>query len=321
MHQILIMQKFILSIILLFTAFQAANSQKFASASKGIFSDEEKVVVFSVDSTEAIYTFNKTAADGNNEPDVFYLIDADGKEVELEPEDILSIEISRGDESGWFKENMEDEEEDEDNDDENVEYVDVYENTESTSRLYYERILINNDEGEAFTGKNKEDYYLLQRVSNNPDDFIQVYVSPNFDDGGTEVSPLGLLGEGLARNREDFVEYEEYYFVKMGDEPAIRISSWNYIDYAPLIYNKSREFRKLYSIPKEMSKERTKRRKKSSRKDVGKKKKKASTLRYDEFPKHLVKFQKSYVVEEAARQKKIADRAAAREAAKKARNN
>ncbi len=291
-----------------------SNAQKFAAASKGIFSDAEPVIVMSIDSVDATYTFNKSAAEDITEPEVFYLIDENGNEVELAPEDILSIEISRGDESKWIEENIEVVEIE---DDEDYIEVDVFENTEATPRVYFERVEIDNKKGTPFKGSNKSDYYLLQRVDSNRDNFIKVYVSPNFDFGGTEVAPLGQLVEGLARNRVDYVEYEEFYFIKVGDEPAIRLSDWDYLDFAPYIFNKSREFRRKYSIPKDMAKERTKRRKKTSRKDVGNGKVKASQLRYDEFPKHVEEFQASYLVEEEARQKKIAERAAARAAARK----
>ena len=319
MHKSVFMQKFSFVLCFLTLLLCSVDAQTFASASKGIFSDAEKVIVMSVDSAEATYTFNKAMADSINDSDFFYLIDENGNDVELDPDEILYLEISRGDESTWFDENNFEEEEEEEEEGEKVEYVDVYENSEPTPRLYYERVEVNHKEGEPFKGRNKRDSYLLQRVNDNPNDFIKVYVSPNFDEGGTEVAPLGELGEDLARNRIDYVEYEEFYIVKVGDEPAIRIGSWQYIDYAPMFYNKSREFRRTYSIPKEMSKERTKRRKKTSRKDVGKKKGKTSPLRYDEFPKHLQQFQKSYIVEEAARQKKIEERAAAREAARASR--
>lgn len=301
-------------ILVFFLMTLSLNAQKFASASKGIFSDVESVYVVSIDSTNETYTFNKAAAEGINEPDVFYLIDANGNEVELDPEDILSIEISRGDETAYIQANTEVEIDDDDDD---YKLVDVIENTISTPRLYFERVEIDNKEGSPFKGSNKADYYLLQRVDSNKDNFIKVYVSPNFDDGGTEVAPLGLITDDLARNRKDYVEYEEYYFVKVGDAPAIRIADYNYLDYAPYIFNKSRDFRRKYSIPKDMSKERTKKRKKTARKDVGNKKTKASQLRYDEFPAHVEDFQKSYLIEEAARLKKIADREAAREAARK----
>lgn len=291
------------------------NGQKFASASKGIFSAAEKVIVMSVDSSEATYTFNTEAAKDIEEPDVFYLIDENGNEVELDPEEVLYIEISRGDESTWFSKNMEEEEED-DEDDENAEYVDVFENSTKTERLIYERVDIDNSQGTPFSGKNREDYYLLQLVNDTLGEFLKVYVSPNFDYGGTQVAPLGELTDELARDRVNYVEYEAYYFIKVGENPAIRISSDQYLEYAPYIFGKSREFRKKYSIPKDMSKDRTKKRKKTSRKDVGKKKVKASPLRYDEMPKHIKDFQKSYLIEEAARLKKIAEREAAKEAAK-----
>lgn len=291
-----------------------SNAQKFASASKGIFSDAQKVVVMSIDSVEATYTFNTEAASEIEEPDVFYLIDENGNEVELEPEEILYIEISRGDESKWIAENLEEEEDEED--DEDAEYVEVFENTEATERLIYERVEMDNSQGTPFSGRNREGFYLLQLVNDSIGEFIKVYVSPNFDYGGTQVAPLGELTDELARDRVNYSEYEAYYIIKIGDEPAIRISSDQYLEYAPLIFNKSREFRKKYSIPREMSKERTKKRKKTARKDVGKKKVKASPLRFDEFPKHVKDFQKAYVIEEAARQKKIAEREAAREAAR-----
>ncbi len=295
------------------SSFTCVNAQKFASASKGIFSNSEEVIVLSSDSIDAVYTFNIEAASEVEEPDVFYLIDKNGNEVELEPDDILRIEISRGDESSWFKENVEEEEEEE-NDDESVEYVDVYENTEATTRLIYERVEVDNKKGSPLKGK-KYDFYLLQLV-NNEDSFIKVYVSPNFDYGGTEVAPFGELSEGLMRNRKDYIEYEAYYFVKVGDEPAIRISEYDYVEYAPYIFNKSRAFRKKYSIPRDMAQDRTKKRKKTARKDVGTKKKKASPLRYDEFPQHVLEFQESYLIEEEERQRKIAERQAAREAAR-----
>ncbi len=305
------MKSYIFIAALLLVSF-GLKAQKFAAASKGIFSDAEKVKVVSIDSIDAVYTFNTSAAAEDDEPEVFYLIDDNGNEVELHPEDILSIEIARGDESKWFNENVTEEVDDDDD----YIIVDVSETTESTPILYFETIEIDHKKGTPLKAASKFDYLLLQRVDSGDDNFIKVYVSPNIDEGGTEVAPLGQLKDGLARNRKDYIEFEEFYYVKVGDDPAIRISEDDYIEYAPYIFNKSREFRKKYSIPREMAEERTKKRKKSSRKDVGSSKTKASSLRYDEFSSHIVDFQKSYVVEEAARQKKIADREAARAAAR-----
>lgn len=311
-------------ILLSFTFLLGINSlsaQKFAAASKGIFSDKDKVNVMTTDSAYATYTFNVEAAKDVEDAEVFYLLDKDGKEVELFPEDIIYIDIARGDETAWFKENVEEINEEDLDEEEAVEIYDVYETTKSTRTLVYEQVEIDNKQGSPFKGSNKSDSYLLQLVNDSITDFVKVYISPNFDEGGTEVAPLGQLTETLARNRDDYIEHETFYFVKVGKEPAIRISAKDYLEYAPYIYNKSREFRKKYKIPKDMSKEATKKRKKSSRKDVGKKKKKASPLRFDEFAKHVKEFQALYVVEEAARQKKIADRLAAKKAAKAAKSN
>ncbi len=305
--------RYILTLGLLILFFLGGQAQKFDSASKGYFSDEAIVVVMTEDSVKAEYTFNKEFS--NEEyPEVFYLLDKDGEQITLEPSEILYLEISRGVEPE--NEEFVSEEEAKESEDE-FEIINVNLTTNKSNRIIYERVSIDPNQGVPQKGVRKDKYLLLQLVSQGLGDEMKIYLSPNFEEDGTEVAPMGRTTDILARNRTDYNEVEEAYYVARKDELAFRITHETYLEFAPLTFEKSRGFRRKYGIKRGLEKERTKKRKKTSRKDVGNKKVKASPLRYDEFAQHVKEYNEIYEVELVELMKKKAEREAQRAANRK----
>ena len=236
------MRKYILFIFFI-SQIMTLHAQKFAAPSQGYFNNEEAVKVVLADSTIASYAFD-TSYILEETPDVFHLIDQSGNQVELEPDEILSIEINRGNEI--FEEEEEEEELAEDE-----EYVDVIETTKVTERLLYERVPLTDEIGLRLKGDYKKDYMLLQLASVGLGDRLKVYICPNFEEGGTEVAPLGLEDDDVARNRVDYIAYQQYYFVRVGDKPAFKISKEEYDNLTPAIFGDCRPFRRKYGVGKE----------------------------------------------------------------------
>ncbi len=298
------MNKYILFILALIS-YQASHAQQFSAASQGYFSANGTVKLVTMDSAEMIMTYDTSAFDPEEIPDVFYLINDKGEQVEYYPEDILSIEIPRG-EVPVFEE----ETEIVDMSDEYEEYT-VIESTKQTETVIYEQVEVTHKQGVPFKSKYREDSYLLQLVSVGLGDRLRVYLSPNFEEG-TEVAPIGSPIEELSRNRVDYDEFEEYYFVKVGDAPAFRISYDQFLNFTPIIFGDCRPFRRKYGVKKELDGARTKKRGKTARKDVGNKKKRASQMRYPEFAKLVVEYHELYEVMLEEQEKKRLEREAAK---------
>lgn len=290
--------------VLVFGAF----AQKFAAPAMGYYEYGTDVKVMLEDSTMASYTVDSSGVEEDEYPEVFYLKNSSGESVELEPEEILYIEIERGEEPAYFEE---EEEEIIDADESEYIEVDVIETTKKTDKIIFERVYLSS-EGLKLKGDLREDYLLLQLASVGMGDSLKVYVYPNFDEGGSEVAPLGMISDKIARNRVDLVEIQEYYFVKPGSNPAILIDSESYTDFAPKIFRESRSFRRKYSVPKYTDDENTKKRKKTSRKKVGNQRQKASLLKYQDLADHIIDFDKLYKLDLAEAEKKRLEREAAR---------
>lgn len=285
------MKKYIYTILILCLAIYT-QAQKFSAPSKGYFNNTEKVIVLKSDSTLVTYSFDAESASIDEDiPEVFYLIDETGNKVELKPEEILSLEIARGDEP----EDEEGEELNEEDGDESTILVDVIETTEKTDKLFYERVYLDSKKGMGLKGDYNEDYLLLQLASVGMGERLKVYVCPNFENEGTEVAPLGLeLDDKVARNRVDFIAYQAFYFVSIDNQPAFRINAEEYEKFGPEIFGDCRPFRRKYSVEKLMDEDKTKTRSKTSRSEVGNKKKKASLLKYQDFAKHVVDYHTLY---------------------------
>lgn len=293
-----------LSLIMMF---YGAYAQKFAAPAMGYFEIGSTAKVMLEDSSLVTYTVDSMMmTDDDYYPESFYFKNNSGESIELFPDEILYLEIIRGDEP----EMVDLDDEDLDDEDEYVE-VDVIETTKVTDKIVYERVELSND-GLKLKGDYKEDFLLLQLASVGMGDSLKAYVWPNFDEGGTEVAPLGKVSDKIARNRIDLVEIQENYFIKSGSNPAILIDSETYIDYAPLIFRKSRTFRRKYSVEKFTDGESTKKRKKTSRKKVGSKREKASLLKYQDLADHIIDFHKLYTEDLEAAEKKRLEREAAR---------
>lgn len=265
------------------------NAQQFSAASQGYFSAEGDVKIVTLDSSEMIMKFDTSSVDPEEIPESFYLIKEDGSQVEYYADEILYIEIPRGEVPEEYEET-----EIVDLGDDYEEY-NVIETTEQTKMLIYERVEVDHKQGIPLKSKYREDSYLLQLVSVGLGDRLRVYLSPNFEEG-TEVAPMGELVEELSRNRVDYDEYEAYYFVKVGDAPAFRISHEEFLNLTPIIFGDCRPFRRKYSVKRQLDGDRTKKRKKTTRKDVGSKKKKSSNMRYPEFAKLVVEYHELYEV-------------------------
>lgn len=304
-------------ICLLFAIGFTAQAQKIAAASDGFFRDGTSVVLLDVDSVSAQYTFENVLSK-DEIPAYFTLKDADGNSESVYPENILKITILRDTSSQMSAEDLLRLEGEEDETDGSAYDNDlkVRLTTAITDTLIYERVEIDYRMGEPDRKAKRHKTQLLQLVS-NPNHYVKLYAVPNKEDGGTEVAPLGNLISGLERNRKDKVLYEDAYYVRLGDGKAFRITPDTYPTWASVMYADSRVFRKKYSIKKGSPLEQTKKRKKTSRSKVGKKKKKASSLRWDQLGRHLEEFQKAYVVEKAEKDAKRAARKAKKKSRKK----
>ncbi|MDA9773976.1 hypothetical protein N9B82_03375 [Saprospiraceae bacterium] len=284
------------------------NAQMFSAPSQGYFSPDGDVKVLTVDSSEMTMKFDTSSID-DDIPSTFFLIKENGEQIEFDPTEILRIEIPRG-------EIPEDEVEIEElDDDEEYEDYNVIDYSEKTKTIIYEQVEVTHDIGDAFKKKYREDSYLLQLASVGMGDRLKIYICPNFEEG-TEVAPMGEEVEELSRNREDYDIYEKYYFVKVGAEPAFRISDEEFIAMTPAIFGDCKPFRRKYAVKRGLDKELTQKRGKTSRKEVGSKRKKASQMRYPELAKLVVEYHELYEVMLVEQEKKRAER----EAKKKKRN-
>lgn len=284
-----------------------SSAQKLAAPSTGFFSNSMKATFVLEDSTKATYTVDtaRYATLDNEYPTTFYLIDSRGDSITLDAEDILYAELARG-------KNQVSEEIVEFDDDEDYEYVDVIPTTFESDKVIYQRVQLDRDNGLKLRGAYKEDYLLLQLASIDMGERIKVFVYPDLDGDGSQVAPLGVITDRIARNRVDYVEVQKYYFIQVDNKPAFLISDETYEEFAPMIYGACRSFRSKYKVEKEMDDARTAKRRKTSRRAVGNGKKKASLLKYSELSKHLDDFHEMMKIQDAEAEAKRLEREAAR---------
>lgn len=297
---------FFLSFIFLITA--TSSAQQLAAPSTGFFSASMQATIVLEDSTKATYIVDTSQYEGldNEYPTAFYVIDSQGDSITIAPEEVLYAEFARG------RNQVSDETIEFDDEDEDYEYVEVNETTFQSDKVIYQRVQLDRDRGLKLKGPYKEDYLLLQLASIDMGERIKIFVYPDLDGEGSEVAPLGMFIDLIARNRVDYVEVQEYYFVQVDNKPAFLISADTYDDFAPMIYGNCRSFRSKYKVDKYMDDARTARRKKTTRRAVGNGKKRASLLKYEELTKHISDYNEMMVVQEAKAEAKRLEREAAR---------
>ena len=279
------MMKFTLS-ILLSICFLSLHAQKFAAASQGYFSNTAPSKLLTLDSSEQSLMYDLESVDYEIIPESLTFINNDGDTIEIEASEILFLEIPRGEvpESEVEIIEMDDEISGK-----------IISTSEMTPTLIYERVRIDHKKGDPVSGKYQEDTYLLQLASQGMGDRLKVYIAPNFEDDASELAPLGYTDMELSRNRVDYDEFEVYYYIKIADEPAFRINSYDFLEYTPIMFGDNRVFRRKYKVAKLMDGDRTKKRKKTTRKAVGNKKKRASTMNYSELNLLVKDYHKLYV--------------------------